>query len=186
MLKPGRKIIIYIGIGVLIIILGSLGMVLFQSLDEKSLLTEQLTVAQSQLKLIDLEKLSSQRTEMESKVREAESQLGLVKRIISEPVGSISAATAIFEIAKAYGLTVTEITSPGPEDEELEGTLLEVVSLTAQVNGNITDLVNFTTDLNSYFSTGAVKTVTITVPEGSSEDNATASVQLVVYTYRGD
>ncbi|MFC1991402.1 hypothetical protein ACFLVC_01545 [Chloroflexota bacterium] len=185
-MKLSRKVLLTIAAGAFVIILVSLGLVLFQSLDEQSQLKEQLALSQSSLQGINLERLSAQQAELEEQLSQAASQFESVKGILSEPVGSIAVATSIFEIAETYSLVVTEITSPGQVDENLEGANLQVVSLTAEVQGNVSNLVNFTTDLNSFFTTGAVKSVTITVPEGSSADNASASVQLVVYTYRGD
>ncbi|MEE8413868.1 MAG: hypothetical protein V3R96_04890, partial [Dehalococcoidales bacterium] len=143
-------------------------------------------LAQSRLQGINLERISSQQKILEEQLSQTTSQFESVKSILAEPVGSINAATSIFEIAETYNLVVTGITSPGPVDENLEGAILQVVSLTAEVNGNVSDLVKFATNLNSYFITGAVKSISITVPEGSSADNASASVRLVVYTYRGD
>jgi len=185
-LKLGKNIILAIAVGAFVIILASLGMILFQSRGELTLVEEQFTQTELQLQRINLDKLSAQQTDLEDQLRDAESQLELIKGVLSEPTGSVAAATGIFEMAESYGLTVTGITSPGPDIENLEGVILEVVSLTAEVNGDVPGLVDFTTALNSYFTTGAVKTVTITVPDDSSADNATASVQLVVYTYRGD
>jgi len=185
-LKLGRKALLVIASGFLVIIIGSLGMVLFNSLGEKIILSEQLSVSRSQLQEINLGQLSSQEAELENRLTQAEAQLESVMKVLAEPLSSTTAATAIFEIADSYGLAVTEITSPGLNDENVAGANLQVVPLTAVVNGNVPDLVKFTTDLNRYFITGAVKTATITVPEGNAADNATASVQLVVYTYRGN
>jgi len=185
-LKLSRKVLLVIAAGVFVIILASLGMVAFQSYTEQSELKEQHSQIQSQLQEISLEQLTSQQSELKNQLNQAESQLESVRGILSDSVGSVDGATGIFKIAESYDLLVTEITSPGPDNENLEGVNFQVVSLIAEVNGNVKDLLKFTTDLNKYFTTGVIKTVTITVPDGIDTDNATASVQLVVYTYRGE
>ncbi len=103
----------------------------------------------------------------------------------------------MFDLAKAYDVTVTEMTSPDPTTENLEGVTCSVISLTAKIEGKVPNLVSFVTRLNSYFTTGVVKSVTITaletvssdnvstVLETTGSDNASADIQLAVYSYQG-
>lgn len=184
-MRLGRKTLLIIAIGIFIIIIASLGMVAFQSFTEYNQLKEELAQIQQRSQLINIEKLSSKKEDLERKLNQTELQLESSKGVLSEPVGSVDGTDGIFKIAEAYGLLVIEITSPGSDTEDVEGANLQVVSLSAEVNGNVNDLLKFTTDLNKYFSTGAIKTVTISVPEGNT-NNATANVQLALYTYRGD
>ncbi|MFC1988394.1 hypothetical protein ACFLVJ_00980 [Chloroflexota bacterium] len=185
-MKTGRKILLVIVVGTFAAILISLGLVLFQLIGEQGKLKEQLALSQSELQGIQLEQLSSQQSQLEAQLSQTTSQFEAGKGMLSEPVSGITSASTIFEIARTYNLVVTEITSPGLAAEELEGALLSTILMTATVQGDVSTLVDFVTTLNSIFTTGVVRSVTITVPEGSGTDNATANVQLAVYTYRGD
>lgn len=193
-LKLNKKTGLFIGIGILIIVLGSLGMVSSQRLDEQSKLQKQLTTSQTRLQGIHLESLSSQPAELDKQLSQIMPEFEQVKAKLSQPVSSTAAATALFDVAKTYGLVVTGMTSSSPTNESLEGVTLSAMSMTAKVEGNVSKLVSFIAALNSFLKTSVVKSVEITVPEiptgdnttASSGDNATASIELVVYTYRGN
>ncbi len=191
-MKLSKKTGLVIAIGVFVIALGGLFMAYSGQVDEQKQLNEQLVSIQANLMRGQVEKLSSQQAELEQQLSQAQSQFAAVNATLSQPVGSVAAATILFEVAKTYGLVVTEVTSPGPATESLEGVTYSVISLTAKVEGDVPNLVSFVTKLNNHFTTGVVKLITITIPEAASGDNASASVntsanlQLTVYTYKGD
>ncbi len=184
-MKLSKTTLLFVTIGVFIIILASLGVVRSQQVQEQNQLNEQLALAQSNLKRVQLEQLSSRQTELEKQLSQATSQFEAVKAILTQPVGSIAASSILFDVAKAHGLEVIEMTSSGSTTESLEGVTCSVVSLTARVEGDVLNLVNFVTKLNSHFTTGVVKSIMITVPETTSEEKASADIQLVVYTHQG-
>jgi len=185
-LKLSKRTLVIIAVGVFVIVFGVLGYTVTQLFDKQDELEEKYALSQSQLQLIQLEQLSKQQAELEDKLSQATSQFEAVQLILSEPKGSVIAAASLFEIAESYGLVVTEITSPGIAEEQLEGTPLSAVALTATIVGDVPDLVDFITTLNSYYTTGVVKSATINIPGDTLAENITASVQLVVYTYRED
>lgn len=173
-------------VGAFVIALAGLGMVGFQQVEEQDQLNKQFDVSQSQLGGIQLAPLSSQQVELEERLSQATSQLEAAKGILRQSASSVAAAATLFEVAETYGLVITELTSPGVAGENLEGAPLSVISLTVKVDGDVPDLVDFVTTLNRLFTTGVVKSVTITIPDEASGDNISASVHLAVYTYRGD
>ena len=173
------------GIGIFVVVGIGLGMVYYQQVGEQNELKDKLTLAQSNLEQVQLEELSSQRTELEGQLSKTTSQFEAVKAKLSQPVGSIAATDMLFDIAKAHGLKVTEITSPGPTSGSLEGVACSVLSLTATVEGDVTNLVSLVTELNSSLTTGVVESITIVIPETTSGEKASADIQLVVYLYQG-
>ncbi len=145
---------------------------------------EELASTQSRLSLVKLEKLSSRQTELEGQLSQATSQFEAVKAMLSQPIGSIAVTSILFNVARANGVEVTKMTSSGLASDSLEGVTCSVISLSAKVEGDVPNLVNFVTKLNSLFTTGVVKSITITIPETASEEKASADIQLVVYTYQ--
>jgi hypothetical protein len=184
-LKLRKRTLLILIVGIFVIVLISLGMLRSQQVSEQNQLNEQLTLIQSRLGVIKLEQLSSRQAELEEQLRQATSQFEAVKTILSQPVGSITATSILFDIARAHGLEVTEVTSPGPTSDSLEGITCSVLSLTVKIKGNVPNLVSFVTRLNSYFTTGVVKSITITIPEKANGEKASTDIQLVVYTYQG-
>lgn len=189
-MKLSKKTGLVIAIGILVIALIGLGMVISQQADEQNQLNAQLDLIQSRLMGIKLEQLSSRQAELETQLSQATSQFEAVKAIFSQPIGSVAAATALFDVAEAHGLEVTEMTSSTPAIEILEEVTFSVISLTAKVEGDVPSLVGFVTELNSFFTTGVIKSTTITIPETDNETNnekkASVDIHLVIYTYQGD
>lgn len=185
-MKLRKRTLLITIVGIFVIVLISLGLLRSQQVSEQNQLNEQLTLIQSRLGVIKLEQLSSRQAELEEQLRQATSQFEAVKTVLSQPVGSITATSILFDIARAHGLEITEVTSPGPTSDSLEGITYSVLSLTAKVEGNVPSIASFITRLNSYFITGVVKSITITIPEKTSGEKASADIQLVVYTYQGD
>ena len=125
------------------------------------------------------------RAELEEQLRQATSQLEEARDMLSKPVGSINASSILFDIARAHDLKLIEITSPIPANDSLEGVTYSVLSLTAEVEGDVPNLASLVTELNSSLTTGVVRSITITNTETTSGDNASANIHLVVYTYQG-
>ena len=185
-LKLNKRVGLFIGIGIFVIVLSGLGMVSFQKFEEKNKLVQQLSTSQTRLQGIKLESLSSQPAELEKQLNQVTPEFEAVKAKLSQPVSSTAAATALFDTAKSHGLVVTEMTSSSPTNESVAGVTLSAISITAKVEGNLSKIVDFIPALNKLLETSAVKSVDITVPERTNGDNTSASILMVVYAYRGE
>ncbi len=185
LLKLNKRLLLIIGIGVFAVLLFTLYRGYSQTTDEQSQLSAQLTLAKTRLAGLNLEQLSSQQAELEEHLSQATSQLEPVKATFSQPIGSIAVTGILFDVAKAHGVEITEITSSGLASDSLKGTTCSVIPLNATIEGDVAELVNFVISLNNYLTTGVVKSIAITIPETTSE-NASANIQLVVYAYHGE
>lgn len=171
-------------VGGFIIILAGLGIVRSQQVNEQSELSERLALAQSKLQGIQLDRLSHRQKELEQQLSETVSQSKTGRAILSQPIGSISISAIVFDIAEANNVEITEISSSGMAQNELKGVPCLTLPLTTKVEGEVTDLVSFITQLNEDLATGAVQSLTISIPE-TTDKKASASIQLVVYAYQG-
>lgn len=195
-LKLSGKTWLLIASGFLVIIVAGLVMVSFQRVDARDDLAKKLAASQAKLQGIHLEPLSAQQADLEKRLSQAAPELDAAKAKLAQPVSSTEAANVIFEAAKTYGLVVTGVTSTSPGAANVEGAALTAMSVTANVQGNASRVGGFIRALNSNLKTGAVTSVEISVPvaaasgnltaQTSGSDNATASIKLVVYSYRGD
>ena len=91
----------------------------------------------------------------------------------------------MFDIAEASNVEIAEINSSGLTGGDLAGISCSTLPVTASVAGNVTDLVNFITRLNSDLENGVINSVEISMPEAADEE-ASASIQLAIYTYQGE
>ena len=185
-LTLSKNVGLVIGAGIFIIAVAGLGMVGFQKLEEKNKLDKQLTSSQTQLQGIQLESLSSQPAELERQLSQLTPEFEAVKANISQPVSSLAAAATLFDVAQNNGLVVIEMTSSSPTNQNLEGVTLSGMLMTAKVEGKVSKMVGFIKALNDLLKTGAVMSVDIAVPETTNGDNATASIELILYNYRGE
>ena len=174
-----------IAVGAFIIILAGLGVVRSQQIHQQNQMSEKLALSQSRLEEITLEPLSDREGELEEQLSQTTLQFEAVKAILSQPIESVTVSTTLFDIIEAYGLEVTQMASSSLASGVLDGISCSVISLTAKVEGDVNNLINFTADLNSYFATSVVKSITITIPETASQEKTSADIQLVIYTYQG-
>ena len=172
-------------VGGFIIILAGLGIVRSQQVNEQSELSEKLALAQSKLQAIQLDRLSYRQKELEQQLSETISQSKTGRAILSQPIGSITISDIVFDIAEANNVEVTEISSSGMAQNELEGVPCLTLPLITKVEGEVTDLVSFITQLNEDLATGAVQSLEISIPATTSEQKPSANIQLVIYTYQG-
>ncbi len=183
-LSKTTRLVVVIGIFVVAAI--ALGMLSSQGVKEQNQLSDKLAATQANLQKIQLEPLSAKRAELEGQLGRATAQFEVVKTIFPQSVESVTVTTDLFNIANAYGVKVTEMTSSGLASDNLAGVTYSVISLTAKIEGDLPNLVSFVARLSSYFVTGAVKSITITVPKTSSGEKASADIQLAIYTYQGE
>ena len=185
-MKISKTSWLLIVVGVFIIAMVGLGAVRYQQVNQQNQLNEELALAEMKLNEFKLEQLSDRQGELEEQLSQTISQLGAAKAIFSQPNGSIVTSGILFDIAEAYGVEVTEISSPGPTNGELEGIACSVLPLAARVEGDVPALINFITRLNSDLTTGVVKSAEISIPEATGEEESSANIQLVIYSYQGD
>ncbi len=185
-MKLSRKNWWLITAGVFSIALAGLGLAYPQQVSQENGLNKKLALARSSLEQVQLEKFSSQKTELERQVSEATSQCDVVKAMLPKPAaGSIPAITTVFELAKINGVEVAQVSSARAGSEKLEGITFSVISITTKVNGDLPHLVGFISVLNSSLATGVIRSVTMTIPTNTSAEKASADIQLVVYIHQG-
>ena len=173
-------------VGIFVIFFAGLGLVRFQQIQQQNQLRKEITVAEVRLNGIQPEKLFAEKTELERQLYQATSQFETVKAIFSQQVKSVAASSILFDIAEIHDLEVTEVSSLGSDNDSLYGINCSVVSLTAKIEGDVTNLVSFIIDLNSQLVTDIIRSITITFPEIGSEEKASVDINMVIYTYQGD
>lgn len=173
-------------IGVFVILFAGLGVVRLQQVQEQNQLRGEIALAEQELDGFQREQLSSQEIELEKQLDQATSQFEAVKAIFSQPIKSVAASTILFDMAEAYGLEVTEMSSLGPASDSFDGIDCSAISLTARVEGDVTNLVSFIIKLNSQLVTDVIRSITINFPEVGSGEKASADIHMVIYTYQGD
>jgi hypothetical protein len=120
---------------------------------------------------------------LELQLNEKVAALKTSRSLFSQPSWYI-ATTALFDIASANNVAVTEIRSAGLDHEKLGEITYTVQWFNTTIKGEVIDLVNCITRLNHDLETSVVKSVTLNVPV-NGEGKPSADLLMVVYTYEG-
>lgn len=172
-------------IGIFIIVTAGLGLVNSQSLTERRELQEKLDLIQQRLSGIELQELSRRQEELKNELTQVTSQLDIATDILRQPAGSVTVTKTVYDIAKAYDLQVTLMTSSSPVIQNLEGVTLSLITVTARVEGETSKLTGFITKLNRYLTSGVVKSISLTISDEDGTGTAIADIHLDAYTYEG-
>jgi hypothetical protein len=183
-LKLSKKSGLILIVGIAIAIFAGLWLARGQQVDEQ--LHEELSIVAMRLNGLQGEEISSQQGELEKQLSQTISQLETAKAVLSQSTESIDVSGALFDIAEATGVEITEISSSGLSSDSLEGITCSVLPLTITVEGDVADIISFVGSLNHDFTTGIVKSVEISIPETTSEETVSANIQLHIYTFQGD
>ena len=213
-MKLGKIAWLILGIGIIIIALGSLYMLYRGQLAEQERLNDALSLAQATVpKLaVDRTNLESTLTELQDKLAQATSRLKTAKAAFpTSSVESIEVDELLFQIADAWDLDITSLTAEEPsvqivevevEDIDVADVTYSVTSFTVAVKGEVTDILDFINTIVTHedFITATVEVVNITVPEPLTEEEKedlteeeieekekpSATIQLVIYSFRGE
>ena len=172
-------------IGICLIAFSSVGAARAQRIEEQNQLREELSVAKLKLNKISLKELSAEREKLEEELSQILSQFEDTKAKFPQLTDSIGASDMLFKLAKTCEVEILEIGSSGLTTERLEGMTISVLPLSLKAEGEIFSLISFITRLNEDLTTGIVKSAEIIIPvamEGG-EQEPSANIQLVIYTY---
>jgi len=191
-MRLGKKAQIFLAGGIFVVLMASLFMVYSQHNQEQSRLSDELSLVQLALAGFSPEKLSAQQRVLESRLTRTELELGTAKTKLRQSILSIEVTDTLFDVADTHNVEIIGIDSPGVTDEELEGVSLSILSLTAMVEGDVSNLVNFIVELSEEFPTSVDASVEILFPTSVDESEETdvekpiASIELRIHTYEGD
>ncbi|MFH1031955.1 MAG: redoxin domain-containing protein [Chloroflexota bacterium] len=173
-MKFNKKTLLLIILGGLVIIAVSLTLFRYQRIDEKNQLNNKIALAETRLKNIQPDELSSRIKELESKLAQTEEQYKDAQAISPGQITSVSATNQLFEIARGYGLEVTNLDVSGSSNGNLEGINFSIMSLKAKIKGTAPDILNFVSNLNSQFRRCVVKSIAINMGTGAADVAQTA------------
>lgn len=202
-------------VGAIVISALSLGWTYSQETDQQNQLAKNLALSKQRLALINFDDLNTQKAQALKQIEELNSQLATVKTNLSSNKDSIDATNVILENAKSHNLNITQMLSTGQGTEDVAGTKCESLAIALKVEGNIQNIADFAVSLKQNFPTSVEKLVqmqrlpppptptptdtsTLTpvpdlpqpppgfAPISGSEKDFSASLNVVIYNYKGE
>lgn len=156
------------------------GKLLDISRQQRNELNEKLISTQSRVRSIQLEPLSARKVELEQQLNQTTKQFDTVEAKLSQPINKTTTIADVFSTAKANNLEIAKWTLSGPSDATLAGMPASAVLLTATVEGDMGNLVEFITKLNTLFTNGTLESTVITNTETVGK-KPWADIKLTLY-----
>jgi len=180
-----------LAIGILAILLISLGVLYGRQKPEQSQLIPNIAEARQDF-IKYTTQYATQRKELEvleARLDEASSRITSVQREFHQYTESIEINETLFEAADDANVTITELTSSLPEEEELNGITYQVFSIEVTAEGEVVALLNFSHKVSQRFSTSDIQSVEIEVPQEDEEgekkepEKPLITLSLKIYIY---
>jgi len=182
--KLGKKSWLFIAISFFLIALVSLWTVYSQQSGVKKQLKEEYALAQTNLSSIQIEQLANNQSELEQQLDDTIAQSEAARETLSRPMNSIIISDILFSTAEANSVNITEVSSSGMTNEELSGVPCLALPLTASVEGDLSNLVAFITQLNGDLATGFISSLDMNITDPASNQKPSVNIQMVIYTRR--
>jgi len=188
-MKLGKTSWLILAIGIFVVALASLGIAYGGQIKGQDQLNQELSQTQLILAKYSPEELSFQQRELENQLAQLESENIDIKARLSQSIESIKVADALFKVAEANDVEITEANLESPTNIGMEGITFRALPIMLTVEGEVPDLILFAFGLNQEFPSGVVKSLKISIPEvteGEETEKPSANIQLFIYTYEGD
>lgn len=171
--------------GIFIVVLAGLGVTRSQQLKEQTQLEEELNLTTMRVEQLQATELRPQYEELLQRVEEGEAQLKDAKDRMRQTVESVDVTEKFFIIAEYCGVTIMRMNTTPISKHSVESVECSTISVTTFVEGEVPNIIDFIISLNDGFTTGYIETAQIIIPDESSDEVPTATVQMTVYAYKG-
>ncbi len=183
-MKISKAAWMIVGAGAFVIILAGLGMAWSGQMQEQSSINEELLTLDTRLANINASQFQGQIDELEQKLQASLNKAEKAEQDLIQTVISVDVADKFYEIARRYGVTVNNIGTSQISKQPYLNIGCEVISLRASVRGDLSHIIDFVIGLNKDFTTGYVQAVQLSIGR-EADDDSSASLQMIVYSYLG-
>jgi hypothetical protein len=185
-LKLSKTSWLILAAGIFIVVLSCLGVTRSGQVKEQNKLDEELKMSESRLDKTPTTELQTQLGELQERLEESEGQLAEAKNRLRQTVLSVDVTDKFFEIAKYCDVVIMNITTTTITKNTVAGVNYATISLGAAITGDASKILDFIISLNKGYATGYVKSALISLNNESGEEgSASASIQMIVYSYEG-
>jgi hypothetical protein len=135
----------------------------------------------------DREDLTGQLAQMENELDAAEAAYLQSQGKFPKTVASIEYDEEIFSIADDNDLEVMSLLASEPRENEVEEITFDTTTFEMEVRGTVSHILNFIDDVvtGEYFDSASVETISMEVPKPEQEEQPTAVLQIIIYSYEG-
>lgn len=189
-MKLSKTALWILGIGVFVIASAVLIMLHVGQSGDAERLEENLLVTQALFTKLtaDREGLNSQLTQLYNQLDEADSAYRQSKANFPKSVMSIEYDEELFFIADDYNLEVISLTASEPSEYPVEEVPFDSTDFEVEVRGAVSNILSFINNVatGGYFNSAIVELVNMEVPEPDQNEQPSAVIKIIVYSYEGE
>lgn len=172
---------IILSVGVFIVVLAGLGVTYSQQLKENSEANDELELTEMKLAQYNIEELQQQENALHALFDASSSQYDSGRTIFQQSIESIDVTYRCYYIASLSNVEIIDIGTTEVNEAEFVNLDCNKILIQVKVRGELADMVNFIININEGFNTGYIESVQTVI-----EETPYTSIQIVVYSYRGD
>lgn len=189
-MKLSKTALWILGIGVFVIASAVLIMFYVRQSGDAEQLEDNLLVNQSLLTKLtsDSEDMNSQLMQLYNQLDEAEAAYSQSKANFPKSVMTIEYDEELFFIADDYDLEVMSLTASEPQEYLVEEIPFFNTDFEVEVRGAVSNILSFINNVatGGYFDAATVELVNMEVPEPEEGGQPTATIKIIVYSYKGE
>lgn len=189
-MRLSKTALLILGIGFFVIASGVLIMLHFQQSGDTEQLEDSLVMTQVLLTRLvsEREALDSQLIQLENQLDEAESAFRHSKANFPKVVMSIEYDEELFMIADDYDLEIMSLTASEPSDTTVEEITYDTTVFEVEVRGEVENILSFINNIatGGYFTAATVELINLEVPETDQDEQPSAVIKIIVYSYEGE
>jgi hypothetical protein len=190
MMKLSKTAWWILGIGFFILAGAVLAMLLTGQSGDAKQLEDNLAVTQTLLIKLnaDKEDLNSQLLQLESQLDEVEAAYRQNRANFPNAVASIEYDEELFFIADDYNLEVWSLTASEPRQIEVDEVIFDNTTFEIEVKGTVSNILSFINNVatGGYFDSATVELINIEVPEPGENEQPSAKIEIIIYSYEGE
>lgn len=179
-----------LGIGLFVIISAVLLALQASRSGDAEQLEENLTMTQSVLTTLiaEREDLDGQLAQLENQLDLAETAYDRSQAKFPEAVASIEYDEELFFIAGDYNLEIIRLTASEPREKKMEEVPFDNTVIEVEVRGEVSNILSFINNVTTggFFNSATVELVNLEVPEPDEDEQPSAVITIIVYSYEGE
>jgi len=189
-MRLSKTALLILGIGFFVIASAALIMLHSQQSGDAEQLEDSLAMTQGlHTRLVsEREALDSQLIQLQNQLDEAESAFRRSKANFPKVVMSIEYDEELFMIADDYDLEIMSLTASEPRDTKVEEITYDTTIFEVEVRGEVANILSFINNVatGGYFTAATVELVNMEVPEPDQDEQPSAVIKIIVYSYEGE
>ena len=177
-----KRLLIIIGAGLFCIGMISIWVSYLSEVREQKALSEKLSLVEEQTADIDIEEILDKQLVEKDRIANFEKQIAASQTRISIPLIVSEIFNDIMTTANNTDVHITSINSNSLSSEAITGINYRSMTVDFSITGSANKLYEFIDSMSQYYTTGILKTLSVTI----QGDNSVANLRLTIYSIKGE